>query len=305
MRSLLQPVAVTLMLGMWAALPAAAQDSQRNQQKAQPAQAGQQATQSNRQQGDPPVILLRDWNYDKIYREGWSVNKLMDVDVVGPTGDEIGEVENVIVGEKGDILGIIAEVGGFLEIGDTHVYVPWDQVKFSRGIERVTIPVTQENIEEYVFDDTLLTKAETAGRTAVVETGLNVGPRIWKATELLESRAALNGNVGYGWISDLIFTTGGDLHAIVVNADAAYRGGYYAYPYYGYGLGYGYGWRAGAPYYNLGYDKADIVNLKTKFDPKKMNDQIVMQNRDGKDNAATTGAASDKESKKESKKESR
>lgn len=126
-----------------------------------------------------------------------------------------------------------------------------------------------------------------------METGLQVGPRIWKATELLESRAFLNGNAGYGWITDLIFTTGGELHAVVVNADATYGGGYYAYPYYGYGLGYRYGWRPGAPYYNLGYDKSDIVNLKTKFDAKKMNDQIVIQNHDGNDAAATIGAASD------------
>lgn len=292
------PIAAALTLGMWAALPAAAQDTQMKQQKAQPAQAGQQATKSDQQQGDqPPVILMKDWNYDKIYQEGWSVKKLMDVTVIGVGGDDIGEVKNVIISEKGRILGVIAEVGGFLDIADTHVFIPWNQVKFNRGLKRITIPVTQENVEDYAYDDARLIKAETTGRTAVVESGLQVGPGIWKATELLESRAALNGNVGYGWISDLIFTTGGDLHAVVVNADAMYRGGYYAYPYYGYGLGYGYGWRAGAPHYNLGYDKTDIVNLKTKFDDKKMNDRIVMKHYDGKDDAATTGAAPDDRSK--------
>ena len=292
MRKTLIATSSVLALLASSALPQAQQGNQNQpaQKTQQPAQAGQQATQSNQQQKDqPPVILLRDWNYDKIYREGWSVKKLMDVEVIGPTGDDVGEVENVIIGEKGRILGIIAEVGGFLDIADTHVFIPWDQVKFNRGLERVVIPVTQENVEDYVFDDAKLMKSETTGRTAVVESGLQLGPRIWKATELLESRALLNGNVGYGWISDLIFMTDGNLHAVVVNADATYRGGYYAYPY----RGFGYGWMPGYPHYNLGYDKADVVNLKTQFDEDKMNDRIVMQNRDGKDDAATTGAAPD------------
>lgn len=43
--------------------------------------------QSNRQQGldllrnYDEVYRLRDWNYDKAYREGWSVKKLMNSDV--------------------------------------------------------------------------------------------------------------------------------------------------------------------------------------------------------------------------------
>ena len=302
MRKALIATSSALALLASSALVQAQQGSQNQpaQKAQQPAKAGQQATQNTRQESDqPPVILLRDWNYDTIYRDGWSVKKLMDVEVIGPTGDDIGEVENVIIGEKGNILGIIAEVGGFLDIADTHVFIPWDQVRFSRGLERLVIPVTQENVENYVYDDALLTKAETAGRTAVVESGLRVGPRIWKATELLQTRALLNGNVGYGWISDLIFTTGGNLHAVVVNADATYRGGYYAYPYYGFGIGYG--WMPGAARYNLGYDKADVVNLKTQFDDDKMNERIVMQNRDGKDDAATTGAAPDRTGTKKSK----
>jgi hypothetical protein len=276
---------------MWAVLPAGAQDAQQNQQKAQqqPAQAAQPSAQRNAQQGErPPVILLRNWNYDEIYRGGWSVKQLMDeAEVIGAEGDEIGSIENVIVGNNGRILGIIAQVGGFLDIGDTHVFVPWNQVRFEQGLERAIIPVTEDNVEEYAYKDSRLMKAET-GHRQVVESDLRTGARIFKATELLNDYTFLNNNVGYGWISDLVFTTDGNLHAVVVNADPTFRGGYYAYPFYG----YGYGWTPGAPYYNLGYDETDLADLDELFDYDRMNDRIVMQNG-AKDGAATTGFGSD------------
>ena len=94
---------------------------------------------AQRQPGDqPPVIMLRDWNYDTIYGRGWSANRLMDrATVYGPTGDDMGSVENIVIDRGGKVVGIIAQVGGFLDIGDTHVFVPWDQVEVSAGLTRV------------------------------------------------------------------------------------------------------------------------------------------------------------------------
>jgi sporulation protein YlmC with PRC-barrel domain len=316
-----QTAAIALAIGMCAAPPASAQNAKQDQQNAQTQQqSGQQnAAQKQQQQTDkagqngqtlqqqyqqtaqqenkqnqqavsnnqgqqPPLILLQDWDYDKIYGSSWSLDKLMDIEVIGPTGDEIGEVENVIINNEGRIVGIIAEVGGFIDIGDTHVFVPWDQITFNQTLERVTIPVTQDNVEDYVYKDPVLMQVE-AGHRQVVQSDPATGWQLWKASDLLEDYAYLNENVGYGWVSDLIFTAEGDLHAVVVNADAVYGGGYYAYPYYG----YGYGWYPGAPYYYLGYDRDDVVNMSEAFDYDQMKDQVAMKNKDG---AATTGSGS-------------
>lgn len=245
--------------------------------------AQRQAEQSQQKQGEPPVILISDWNYDSIYSEGWSGRQLMDTATVyGPDGDDIGSVENLIVGGDGRLLGIIAQVGGFLDIGDTHVFVPWDQVELSDDLERVSIPVTDETVEEYsTWADGYLRKADT-GTRQVVRSDLATGPRAWKATELLGDDAFLTNNMGYGKINDLIFTSDGKLHAVVVNAFAGHRGGYRAFPFYG----YGYGWEPGYPAYYLGYSQDDVARIP-EFDYEKMNRNVASQDGDDEE---TTGS---------------
>jgi hypothetical protein len=61
---------------------------------------------------DIEVVSSTDWNYDELYADGWRGEELIDTAVYGPTGEEIGEVENVIIGPDNKILSIIAEVGG-------------------------------------------------------------------------------------------------------------------------------------------------------------------------------------------------
>jgi hypothetical protein len=291
MHRLLTSTCLVAAVGFAAASSVSAQTDKQQQNAQQPAMQQSQQRMSQQHgtqpatQQKPPLILLRDWNYDQIYGRGWSVQEMLDdATVYGPDGDDIGNVANVIVSEQGRVLGIIAEVGGFADIGDTHVFVPWDQIEFADGLDRVEIPVTEDNVEEYAYEDVYLKKDET-GRRQVVEDDLLTGPRVWKATEFLDDRAFLNGWDAYGWVTDLIFTNDGKLHAVIANADAGFEGGDYAFPYYG----YGYGWTPGAPYYNLYYGRADIADLEP-FDRDKMNDQIAMQNGAGSNQ--TTGSTS-------------
>lgn len=280
------------------------------QPSAEASKAGDQLRQSNQQQqaaqnastsgASPAVVLLRDWNYDKIYGEGWSARNLIDeASVFGPDGDEIGSVENLIVDRDGKLLGVVAEVGGFLNIGDTHVFVPWEQVRFSDEMTRVTLPVTEENVETYsTSPDSYLQKSETHGRR-VVQEELSSGPRIWKASEILGDEAVLNGLVGYGQVDDLIFTSDAKLHAVVVNAYAGFRGDYRALPFYG----YPYGWAPGYSAYHLGYDRDDVVNLqvldydKLKNEPGKSAEAASKQDR----SKGTTGSAPAAQSQQQSK----
>lgn len=43
--------------------------------------------------------------------------------------NDIGEIEDVILNREGKMIGIVAEVGGFLDIGDKHVLLPVEDVK--------------------------------------------------------------------------------------------------------------------------------------------------------------------------------
>ena len=45
----------------------------------------------------------------------------------------------------------------------------------------------------------------------------------------------------------------------MIQPNAAFGGGYRAYPYYGYGAGYG--WDAGSPYYDMPYGEQEVSEL--------------------------------------------
>jgi hypothetical protein len=259
-RWLAHTAVLALALGAGSAVPASAQQGTSSQQ--------------TQRQATPPVLALDNWNYDTAYRYGWSVERLMDqAEVIGPSGDDIGSVENVIVGDRGHILGIIAQVGGFWDIGDTHVFVPWNEVQVSPDLERAVVPIREDNVDQYSgYANDVLRRAAT-GRTQVVDDDLATGPHIWRATDLIDDYAYLNNQTGYGYVNDLIFTPDGDLHAVVVNASPGWGGGYRAFPFYG----YAYGWSPSYSGYNLGYGTADVGRMN-RFDYSRMPQQVPMQN---------------------------
>src|SRR6056297_3482176 len=80
---------------------------------AMPAQAQEQQDQQDQQVQPDDVQLLSSWNYDPLYAEGWSVENMFDMtEVVDANGEDIGDIENVIFSNEGEVLGIIAQVGG-------------------------------------------------------------------------------------------------------------------------------------------------------------------------------------------------
>lgn len=210
------------------------------------------------------VISLADWTYDDLYT-GFSADNFIDeMEVYGVGGEEIGDVEDIIIGPDGRILSIVAEVGGFWDIGDTHVSIPYDQVTFAAVGDGITVPVTEETVGEYGFDREVFTAGAAA--TEMV-TGVDDAEvvRGWRATELIGDYARIREGdtyTDYGYVSDLILRDG-EVAAVVVQPDAAYGVGYRAYPYYGYDAGYG--WDAGSPYYDMPYEATEVIE-EEEFD---------------------------------------
>ena len=56
------------------------------------------------------------WGGDGDYAWGWS-----GYEEVGADWNQIGEIEDVVLNRSGEFVGVVAEVGGFLDIGDKHV----------------------------------------------------------------------------------------------------------------------------------------------------------------------------------------
>jgi len=216
------------------------------------------------------VQVLTDWSYDSLYADGWSVENMFDTtEIIGTNGEDIGDVENVIFSNDGEVLGIIAEVGGFWDIGDTHVHVPWDEVNIAETIQQAQIPVTEENVGNYdVFGDywggeRVNTEAD-AGPTDLADDDLVAGPGIFKATDLIGSYAYLSDGIRYGYVSDIIVENG-VITAIVADTAAYGRQGYYAHPY---------SYRGTTPMannsrYDVPYDGAEIDTIEN-FDYEQL-----------------------------------
>jgi sporulation protein YlmC with PRC-barrel domain len=205
-----------------------------------PAYAAGEAAESAQTTGDKIDIVT--WAQEDLYTEGWTAEQLFDQDVYGETGEEAGEVEDLIIGPDGALQAAIVEAGGFFDIGDTHYRVPWEDVKLTPDLEGITVPVTADNIEEYsVFPDD-------------VE---EVPERGFRASELMNDYVSLADYPGYGMVQDLVFQNG-ELTAVVVYPSAGYGVyGPYAYPW----RGYGYGWEPGDDYYRLPYTRDEIAEL--------------------------------------------
>lgn len=215
------------------------------------------------------VQVLTNWSYDSLYADGWSVENMFDTtEIIGTNGEDIGDVENVIFSNDGEVLGIIAEVGGFWDIGDTHVHVPWDEVNIGETIQQAQIPVTEENVGNYdVFGDywggeRVNTEAD-AGPTDVADDDLLAGPGIFKATDLIGSFTYLSDGMRYGYVSDIIVENG-VISAIVADAATYGRGGYYAYPYSYRGIS-----PMGIPRYNMPYNATEIDTIEN-FDYEQL-----------------------------------
>lgn len=211
----------------------------------------------------PDVVALSDWNNQDLYQGGMSVENLIGEDVYGATGDEIGEVEDVLFGTEGEALAVVIEVGGFIDIGDTHVSVPWNEVEFRGWDEGINVPLNEENVGDYGLFDRDVVSTETVQDDIVSGLDDATTPRAWRASELIGDYARIRDGesyMDYGYVDDLIVKDG-KLTATVVTPDVGYgMRGAYAYPYYGYG--YGYGWGPGRAYYDIPYDRDEVAGAE-------------------------------------------
>jgi rRNA processing protein Gar1 len=98
------------------------------------------------------LIRSRDITGGEIY----TINGPMDDDTwgnwdyegVGPDWNDIGEIEDIVLDRSGQMVGVVAEVGGFLDIGDKHVLIRMDDVRLSAVDDETYVLVTRKTEEE-------------------------------------------------------------------------------------------------------------------------------------------------------------
>jgi sporulation protein YlmC with PRC-barrel domain len=193
------------------------------------------------QQTDSTWVDIQTWDTAYLY-EGWSAEALLQEDVYGAEGDVIGEVEDFIVGPDGNIQKVVVEGGGFLDIGDSHLAVPWDQVE-RVGTEGITTPIEDGNLDEFgLFENVEDMPAE---------------PPNFRLSNMLYDYVTADG-VGYGTVDDVIFSEDGRIEAVV--ARPAYGYGYGTGPYavpYAPGV-----YNPYSPYYDTPYAVEELADLR-------------------------------------------
>lgn len=194
------------------------------------------AAASAQQTVDAGEFTLEGWDYATLYeRDSWNVEDLIGREVSSLSDNEtIGSVVDLVFGSDGELLALVAEIGGFWDIGDTHVSVPWSAVEIPE-IGPVGVPVTEDTIADFdIFDYSGLPGTRIADQIVAEVAGEDLGAGLWRASDLLGDYVRIQGEasddwLNYGYVSDLVVRDG-EIAATVVNSVAAMGGGTYAYP---------------------------------------------------------------------------
>lgn len=98
------------------------------------------------------LIRTRDITGGEVYTwnqandEGW--DDAADYDAVGADWNQVGEIEDIVLSKDGQMKGVVAEVGGFLDIGDKHVMIAVDDIHLIPTDERSYVLLTRMNEEQ-------------------------------------------------------------------------------------------------------------------------------------------------------------
>lgn len=82
---------------------------------------------------------------------GLSADEIMGATVYGSNDESVGDIDDVIVGQNGDVRAVIIDVGGFLGIGEKPVAVEYDTLniqKDANGETRYSINATENQLED-------------------------------------------------------------------------------------------------------------------------------------------------------------
>ncbi|WP_439121730.1 PRC-barrel domain-containing protein [Marivita sp.] len=103
---------------------------------------------------DDPAKLIRtrDITGGNVYTmnaandEGWSMDTIHTE--ASADWNDIGEIEDIVMNESGQMTGIVAEIGGFLDIADKHVMISVDDVNLVAVDDRTYAILTKFNEED-------------------------------------------------------------------------------------------------------------------------------------------------------------
>jgi sporulation protein YlmC with PRC-barrel domain len=82
----------------------------------------------------------------------WRSSKLVGASVYGPDNASIGEVNDVLIGNNGNVRAVVIGVGGFLGVGEKNVAIPMDALHITRkanssSIDKINVSFTKDQLK--------------------------------------------------------------------------------------------------------------------------------------------------------------
>jgi sporulation protein YlmC with PRC-barrel domain len=104
----------------------------------------------------------------------WRGSKVIGATVYGPDNASIGDVNDVLVDNNGQIRAVVIGVGGFLGVGEKDVAIPFDTLHITRrpessSIDKITVSYTKDELKRRRQDQKPQSDEEQITSTGVSE----------------------------------------------------------------------------------------------------------------------------------------
>ena len=174
---------------------------------------------------------------EELYR-GWRASQVLGKPITSNSGNGLGTVRSLILGSDGHIRALVVESGSSTSAGEFVFRIPWDRVEASRLPGRLIADIAGGDDPAY----------------GIFRNDAQRVPTEFAVSEIIGDYARLQAGQGYGYVSDAVFTRGGDLKAVLITREARAGGGTFAFGFPEHPVGR---WNAGATYYGLPYATAE------------------------------------------------
>ena len=113
--------------------------------------------------------------------DSFLASTLIGANVVSPDGDDVGEVDDMIIGGDGSIQGVVVGVGGFLGIGEKDVALEFGSIEIQQDAETGELTFVTNATEEQLeaapeFKDSDEMRAEQAAEDAAAGADTQLAP---------------------------------------------------------------------------------------------------------------------------------
>lgn len=157
-------------------------------------------------------------------RDLWSGLDMLEADLIGPGGEDIGDVEDILVTTDGWAVAVVVELDEFLELDETMLSIPLSVLEPLPEAGAVRAPIEVDAMRMYsAFDVRMLTPRIVSDEVvAIADDDLDAvvtGEGLFLLEEeLLGEYAPLGDAAGDGYVHDVLFEMEGAVDAVVISA---------------------------------------------------------------------------------------